>query len=160
MKMARIILILLLCIIMVSGLACEGSTKEVNSCQDAYAAKSDYLDSVAQSTLAIASLALCRTVLTSVGTTQCSAFADDYEENYQPLGEDELDKAYCFIIEDKIPVTEGLTLGVSLGGDPRAAEFLDNVEGFAEFEFMVLAEDGTVIPFNRNAMILMYRLMR
>lgn len=160
MKRAYITLVVLLGIIMVSGLACSGSTKAVNSCQEAYAAQSEYFDSAAQSTLASASLALCRTVLISVGTTQCNGFAEDYEENDQPLGEDELDKAYCFIIEDKIPFTEGLTLGVSLGGDPRAAEFLDNVEGFAEFEFMVLAEDGSVIPLNRNAMILMYRLMR
>ena len=161
MKMAQITLVLLLGIIMVTGLACsEDSTKAVNSCQEAYAAQSEYLDGAAQSTLASASLALCRTVLTSVGTTQCGAFAEDYEENYQPLGEDDLDKAYCFIIEDKIPFTEGLALGVTLGGDPRAAELLDNVAGFAEFDYMVLADDGTVIPFNRNAMILMYRLMR
>ena len=157
----KITLVLLLGIIMVTGLACsEDSTKAVNSCQEAYAAQSEYLDGAAQSTLASASLALCRTVLTGVGTTQCSAFAEDYEENYQPLGEDDLDKAYCFIIEDKIPFTEGLALGVTLGGDPRAAELLDNVAGFAEFDYMVLADDGTVIPLNRNAMILMYRLMR
>jgi len=157
MKIARITLVLLLGIMMVSGLACGVSTKAVNSYQEAYAAQSEYFDSVAQSTQAIATLALYRLVLTNpLCTTHCSAFAEDYEVNYQPLGEDELDKAYCFIIEDKGPITAGL----SLGGDPRAAEILDTVAGFAEFEFMVLAEDGTVIPFNRNAMLLMSRLMK
>jgi len=161
MKIARIALVLLLGIIIVTGLACsEDSTKAVNSCQEAYAAQREYFDGAAQSTLANAALARCRTILTSIGTTQCGAFAEDYEENYQPLEEDELDKAYCFIIEDKVPFTEGLALAVSLGGDPRAAEILDTVAGFAEFDFMVLAEDGTVIPFNRNAMLLMSGLMR
>ena len=161
MKMARITLVLLLGIIMVTGLACsEDSTKAVNSCQEAYAAQGEYFDDAAQSTLAMASLALRQTILTSIGTTQCNAFADDYEVNYQPLGEDEMDEAYCFIIEDKVPFTEGLALGVSLGGNPWAAEFLDIVAGFVEFEFMVLAEDGTVIPVNNNALLFVDELMK
>ena len=158
MKKAIVSLIVLLVIMLVTGSACgEDTTKAVNSCNEAYSAQSEYFNEVADGTLAGAALTLYRSSLSGLlGTTQCSAFAEDYETNNRPLEEGELDNAYCYIIEDKCPLASLLSLGM----DPRGEQLLDIEAGFADFEWMVLAEDGMVIPFNRNAMIIMVILMR
>ena len=159
MKIARIALVLLLSVMLVSGLACpgpncNGPTNAVNSIEEAYAAQTAFLYNLAAQGAILAAIAIVTYYLTQAeSNTQCNAYAEDYEVNNQPLGEGDMDKAHCFIIEDNLART-----GSTPGGKPLWEMQPDITDGFAEFVWMVLAEDGTVTPVNDNAMIFMNEL--
>lgn len=161
MKIARIALVILLSIMLVSGLACpgpncNGPTSAVNSIEEAYAAQTAFLYNLAAQSAILAAIAIVTYYLTQApSNTQCNAYAEDYEVNNQPLAEGDMDKVHCFIIEDNLART-----GPNPGSEPLWEMQPDTINGLAEFVWMVLAEDGTVIPVNSNAMLFVNELTK
>jgi hypothetical protein len=168
MRVTRIVLILLLGILLVSGVACgpmapptptptptptatptptptPTPTKQVNSCVDANTALYVYLDSLAQSTSGAIALSY---YWAARYTSYCGA----YDEDGYPLEEAELEELYYFVIEERVHLI--------VEGEPLWEILPESTGNNAECQWCVFPEDGSVIPCNANAARVKAELMR